>query len=152
MPNDTNSNQAVNDFSGCDGPIEWSVHPSAHQPVKSALTVMVIAMTAGALYRATGVVLYSLIAVLVLGITLAPFFLHTCYRLDENGVTVTRVGRSRTLEWRSVRTVTAKNNTIYVSPHTENSLREWHGVLLLCPGNAERVRRYIRCHTGKNSD
>lgn len=151
MLNDKDGNQAVNDFSGCDGPIEWSVHPSAHQPVKSALTVMVIAMMAGALYRVTGVILYSLIVVLVLGITLAPFFLRTNYRLDESGVTVTRLGRSRTLEWGRMRTVTVKNNTIYVSPHSEDSVRERHGVLLLCPGNADQVRRCIRFHTGKKS-
>lgn len=124
--------------------LEWSVHPAAARPVRSALAVMAVAFVAGALYRATGTMVYSAVAVLVSLVTLSPFFFRTEYRMDDAGITQKRAGRSRRLEWPAIRTVTVGRDTVFVSPERSRSIRESRGVLLLCPGKSESVAGFIR--------
>ena len=119
------------------------MHPSACRPVRSAIAVMLVAMMGGALFRLTGTLLYSLIAVIVCLISLAPFFMRTEYRLDDRGVTMRRAGCRRRLEWSRIRTVNAGATSIFVSPESSRSIREGRGILLLCPHNRDRVAERI---------
>ena len=124
--------------------LSWTVHPASESPVRSGLTVMLIAMVAGALYQATGTLLYSAITAIALPITLAPFFMPATYTLDKSGVAVRRMGRTRTLKWNQVRTVTYSKANVYVSPHPVKSIRDHRGILILCPNNRAAVVDYIK--------
>ncbi len=123
--------------------LEWSVHPSSRHPIKSALTIMLIAMVGGAVFQVTGVVFYSFLAVIILLVTAAPFFLRTVYRLDETGVTAKRFGRTRKLAWSQICSVTKNRDTVYVSSYSSKSIRQRNGILLLKPGNTDSLYRYI---------
>ena len=105
---------------------------------------MFIAMVAGALYQATGILLYSAITSIALPVTLAPFFMPATYTLDSAGVTVRRMGRTRILKWDQIRTVTYSAANVYVSPHTVKSFRDHRGILILCPNNRAAVVDYIK--------
>lgn len=126
------------------------MHPSAQRPVRAALTIMVVAMVAGALYQSTGTLLFSLIGLLVCLVTLAPFFMRTAYRLDDRCVVLKRAFRTRTLEWSRIRTVTAGRTAVFVSPESSRSIRESRGLLLLCPQNRNQVIAFVRRHVGKD--
>ncbi|MGB3977012.1 MAG: hypothetical protein WBM02_06325 [bacterium] len=134
----------MNESLNHDEVLEWSIHPSADHPVKSALTVLFIGIVVGALFQLTGELIYSFIAMTVLFFALASFFIPTRYRLDETGVKVTKLGRSKTLEWERVRTFTAKDKTLYLSPHPPASLRFQGGILILCSKNTEDVIQFIQ--------
>lgn len=132
--------------------LKWSIHPSADHPIKSALTLLFIGMVVGGLYQLTGELIYSLIAMLALFFALAAFFIPTRYRLDDTGVTVTKLGRSKTLEWDYVQTFTAKDKTLYLSPHPPASLRFQGGILILCSKkNGDEVKQFIQTRV-KNTD
>jgi hypothetical protein len=144
MLNGKGSNRKPDIEDGLPDVLEWSVHPSARHPVKSALAVMAVGMIGGGVYQATGAMEYCFLAVVILLVTLAPFFFKTVYRLDKMGVTAMRFGRMRRLGWRQVRSMTMSKASIYLSRYSSKSIRERYGILLLNPADLEQVYRYIQ--------
>jgi len=123
--------------------LSWVVHPASTHPIRTALSVMFISMIAGALYQLTDGFLYSTIAVIVLLVSLSPFFLPTTYSLTDKGVSLRRMGILRSLKWVDVRSKTVTQGAIFVSPHPAESIRQSGGILIFCPGNYSEVLKYL---------
>lgn len=124
--------------------LEWTAHPAAVHPVRAAVAVMAVAMIAGAVYQATGDLLFVALSILIFLISLSPFFLPSRFRLTADGVSVNRMGVTRFLSWTEVRNWSMSRHTVYVAPYTRTSVRCRRGIVLLCPDNRGDVIEMIR--------
>ncbi len=124
--------------------IRWQSRPIADDfPVSLLLVAACVGACAGAAV-AFGGLLYAGLAAVVLGVSLARYFLATDYEMDEQGVTVRYFGQSRTVPWSKVRRVTVGPKGVYLSPFEKASrLDSFRGTLLRFAGNAEKVVEFV---------
>ena len=124
--------------------IRWRSRPIVDDfPISLLLVAACVGACVGAAV-AFGGVGYAALAAVVLGVSLARYFLATDYEMDEQGVTVRSFGQSRTVPWSKVRRVTVGPRGVYLSPFEKASrLDSFRGTLLRFAGNAEKVVEFV---------
>ena len=105
-------------------PLEWSAWPAREKPLLSlGLTVLLIAIwvAVGYIYREA---VWVLLAVILLLGAVAPFFVITRYRLDEEGVSMKRYVTTMKKRWEELRSYYPDKNGVLVSPFAKPSRLE----------------------------
>ena len=131
-------------------PLEWSVWPAKEKPLLSlGLTVLLIAIwvAVGYIYREA---VWVLLAVILLLGAVAPFFVITRYRLDEEGVSMKRYVTTMKKRWEELRSYYPDKNGVLVSPFAKPSrLENFRGVYLRFGGNREKVLAALEQNIGQ---
>ena len=130
--------------------ITWSVHPASKQPVKALIAIFFIGLFIGGVYQSTGELIYCAIALIVLLITLSPFFQKTTYTIDPDGISKQTMGFRKYLPWPSVRGYTVSPRGVYVSPLKRSVWWDNKGIFLLFNNEGEMVLARIEEKMGKN--
>jgi len=85
----------------------------------------------------------------VLGVSVAPFFVPTRYRLGEEGVEVARPWGTRRRAWSEFRAVRSGGELVLLSPSERRSwLDNIRGTTLQLEGNRDEVLDYVRKMVG----
>jgi len=131
-------------------PLEWSAWPAREKPLLSlGLTVLLIAIwvAVGYIYREA---VWVLLAVILLLGAVAPFFVITRYRLDEEGVSMKRYVTTMKKRWEELRSYYPDKNGVLVSPFAKPSrLENFRGVYLRFGGNREKVLAVLEQNIGQ---
>jgi hypothetical protein len=116
--------------------------------MRGALAAAVSVATVATVAHSAGAAL-AVVAAAVLAFSLAPFFLRTHFRLDAQGVRVTRLGRTTRKPWNAFRAVRAGDALCLLSPNEKRSwLDSYRGCALLLDGNRAEVVRYAEAMVG----
>lgn len=130
--------------------LEWSVWPAKEKPLLSlGLTVLLIAIwvAVGYIYREA---VWVLLAVILLLGAVAPFFVITRYRLDEEGVSIKRYVTTMKKRWEELRSYYPDKNGVLVSPFAKPSrLENFRGIYLRFGGNREKVLAVLKQNIGQ---
>ncbi len=130
--------------------LEWSVWPARERPLLSfGLIVFLFAVwvAVGYFYR-EGV--WVLLAIVLLSGAVAPFFVVTTYRLEEQGVSVKRYFTTTKKRWEELRSYYPDKNGVLVSPFAKPSrLENFRGVYLRFGGNREEVLAVLKANIGQ---
>jgi hypothetical protein len=115
--------------------IRWTSHPARRRPADAALAIAVTATTAWAVLISLQSILLAALAVVVLTVATASFWLPTHYVIDDAGVSVARIGRFQRRSWQRLRTYSFGSNVVLLSPFTKPHLLDrFRGVVLLLDG------------------
>lgn len=130
--------------------LEWKVWPAKERPLLSfGLIVFLFAVwvAVGYFYR-EGV--WVLLAIVLLSGAVAPFFVITRYRLDEEGVSIKRYVTTMKKGWGDLRSYYPDKNGVLVSPFAKPSrLENFRGVYLRFGGNREKVLTVLEQNIGQ---
>ena len=130
--------------------LEWSVWPAKERPLLSfGLIVFLFAIwvAVGYFYR-EGV--WVLLAIVLLSGAVAPYFVITRYRLDEEGVSIKRYVTTMKKRWGELRSYYPDKNGVLVSPFAKPSrLENFRGVYLRFGGNREKVLAVLEQNIGQ---
>lgn len=126
-------------------PLEWRAWPLKRRPGRGGLAALVLVGSCWGVWVWTGSVVLTVLAVVVLWLSVGPFFVPTRYRLAADGVEVVRPGRRRVRPWTDFRTVRHGGDLIVLSPSRGGSwLDSIRGETLQVEGNREEVLDYVR--------
>jgi hypothetical protein len=100
----------------------------------------------------TGSPWLTVLAVVVLGASVAPFFVPTGYRLSEEGVEVRKPWRRRSRPWEEFRAVLAGRDLVVLSPFERRTwLESIRGETLLLDDNRGEVLDYVEAMVGRKA-
>lgn len=126
----------------------WTVHPAARSPARALAVAGVVLLAALLAWRITGSTLLAALALLLLGLSVADWFLPRTYTLDGAGARL--VGflcRSRRLAWHEVRRVSAAHAGVHLSPlHSDSRFLPDRGIFLRTNGNRAQVLAFSQAH------
>ena len=130
--------------------LEWSAWPAREKPLFAlglVLFLLAIWVAVGYIYREA---VWVLLAVILLLGAVAPFFVITRYRLDEEGVSMKRYVTTMKKRWEELRSYYPDNNGVLVSPFAKPSrLENFRGVYLRFGGNREKVLAVLEQNIGQ---
>jgi hypothetical protein len=132
------------------GALRWTSHPLRENPwPRSALLGAIaagVSLAAALSFEGVG---YGLLSLGVLGAALAPYFFPTHYQLDEQGVQIRHLGRSRQRPWGQFCRIDRCREGVFLSPFARPSrLDAFRGCLLRAPRDPEAVRHFAQRHVG----
>jgi hypothetical protein len=119
-------------------------------PRSLLLVAAVVAICAAAAVAFEGAG-YGVLAAVLLGGSLARYFVPTDVELDEQGATLRFLGQSRRVPWSEVRRVEIGRNGVHLSPFERPSrLDSFRGTFLRFAGNAEEVASFVQRQVNAN--
>ena len=134
------------------GPSElaWTAWPLRQHPVRGALAILLVAGTCYGAWDFSRDPMITALAVVVLGVAVAPFFVPTAYRLSAEGVEIRRPWRTLRREWERYRAVRSNANLAVLSPWRRASwLDGVRGETLFFEGNRGEVLEYVERMVGE---
>jgi hypothetical protein len=130
--------------------LEWQAWPAKERPLLALgliVFLLVIWVAVGYIYREA---VWVLIAIVLLLGAVAPFFVVTRYRLDEEGVSVMRYFTTMRKRWAELRSYYPDRNGVLVSPFPRPSrLESFRGMYLRFGGNREAVINVLEMRIGQ---
>jgi hypothetical protein len=128
-----------------DSGVEWRAWPLRRSPGRGALAAIIVVGSVVGVWSWSGSAALTALAVVVLGISVGPFFLPTGYRLDPQGVEVRLPWRRRRRAWSDFRTVHAGGELVVLSPFLRRTwLETLRGETLRTEGNRGEVHDYAK--------
>ncbi|MEZ4366113.1 MAG: hypothetical protein R2939_07470 [Kofleriaceae bacterium] len=113
----------------------WTAHPARRRPQDVMLVVAALLLTAWAVTAGLGSAYLAVLAVVILTISVAPFWAPTRYVVDDTGVEARRLGRVQARRWADLRRVLVGPGAALVTPLPRPSwLDRYRGVLLYFDG------------------
>lgn len=115
--------------------LTWTAHPARRRPDHVALVVAVALLAAWAVLVTLEAPWLALLAVILIAAAVAPFWLPTRYRIDDDGVEEARWPRRRRRGWAELRRVEVGPRALLVSPFARRSWLDRHrGVIVMFDG------------------
>ena len=143
---------AENDFQsngvGTGETLRWKVHPVAERPGHGALLIGIIGFCTYLFWSGFGQ-FYGIFALVVLVAAMAPFFLPTVYKLDEEGIEITSLFVVRHFRpWGEYRNFYTHNVGVHLSTFSKPSRMDaFRGNFIrFTPGNREQVIAFLDEH------
>ena len=132
--------------------IHWKIHPMRESLPKAVFFWAVVLMVIWAVYwnislsiSMAGSVIFTMVASLLLLLSLTSFFLPTNYTIDSNGINVKRWLYKRNFKWTRVRSLTAEKKGVFISPFpVRTRLENFRGVYMVYDDNGLVVIEGIR--------
>lgn len=125
--------------------LRWRSLPLVDDYPRSLVLIATVAAVCTGAHFAFGGVVYALLAAAFLAVSLRSYFLPTWVELDEAGVRLRFLGRTRAVAWDEVRRVDVHREGVHLSPFPEPSrLDSFRGTFVRFAGNAEEVERFVR--------
>jgi len=124
-------------------PVTWSVHRSRETPVRTiAVTVFILAFLVFVYWAFQ--LLFTILALIVLFVTLHSYFLPITYTLNDDGVTIDKYILRHTYPWQQFRRYFRTSGGIVLSPFPKKSfLDNFRGVHLLLPQDPGPIISYL---------
>lgn len=130
--------------------LEWTCHPMKRKPLAAAIASLLIVVIAVLVYLATESRMFTVLALVILLLSLAKFYFPTRYRLSDRRIIVKTTTHTLTKEWPMYRSCWPDRNGILLSPFAEQSrLENFRGLFLLFDNNADEVTAFIKARIGK---
>lgn len=104
-----------------DARVEWTAHPARRRPDQLALVAAVVSLSAWAVLVTLEAPWLAVLAALLLTISIAPWWLPTHYRIDDEGIEEQRWPRRRRRAWTELRRVDVGGRALLVSPFVRAS-------------------------------
>lgn len=98
--------------------LEMKFHPAADSPRKAWLTAIFLGFMAGALLYVFPYPLITALMVFMMVYNLLPFYFPTYYKLDDQAITMSRLGKDYVYPWDNYRSYTIQQNGIVLWPET----------------------------------
>ena len=112
--------------------ISWTVHPARQRPADAALAAAIVSLAAWAVLVSLHSLLLTGLAVAILLVATAAFWLPTTYILDDTSVTEQRLGRRRVRAWQELRRFTVGTRGALLSPFARpHWMERYRGMVLL---------------------
>jgi len=126
--------------------LQWTVHPAAGDPARSALLVLIVALAAAVVWALTRSVMLTALAGALMLASLRAWFLPRTYRLDGEGAAESGpLQAPRRLLWSDVRRVTPERHGVHLSPlHRQRAILPDRGLFLRTAGDNQRVVDFVR--------
>lgn len=123
----------------------WTAHPLRARPADAALAIAVMCAFCGAVLLSLQSGLLAAVALVVLLVSTAAYWLPTHYTVTEEYVEECRLGRRRRRQWANLRRVEVGPRIALVSPFSSPSwLDRYRGMVLYLDGvDRERVKRLL---------
>lgn len=134
---------------------QWTAHPAKSRPKDVALMAAVIFLTAGAVMMSLESGFLTVLAVVILLVGVAPFWLPTTYVLTDVGVEERRALRTKTRDWKHMRRYQVGPGAALVSPFARPSwMDRYRGLIMYLDGaDREQVERILEEHvTGEERE
>jgi len=132
--------------------IIWTVHPMKDNPKKGIVFWIILAIVIWAVYWNIETafppavsIIYTIMAALILLVSLASFYLPTKFTLNENGAEQVRWFYRKKMEWARVRSVVDENTGLFLSPFpVRRRLENYRGMYLYYRGNRDAILAVVR--------
>lgn len=135
--------------------LTWTAHPARRRPRELILVAAVLLLTSGAVLVSSRSVFLTLLAIVIVLVSIASFLFPTHYRLSDEGVEERRFGVTRARRWQDLRRLQVGPGAALLSPFARPSwLDRRRGFLLLFDGAdreqvvAELQRRMAEARDG----
>jgi hypothetical protein len=128
--------------------ISWRVHPIVERPGQGVLLIGIIIICTWAFWKGFGQ-FFGILSLVVLVLSMAPFFLPTSYRLDEDGIEITSLFFIRHFRpWSGFRNFYTHNVGVHLSTFIKPSrLDAFRGSFIrFAPGNRRQVIAFLNEH------
>jgi hypothetical protein len=124
--------------------MSWRTHLFRRSPARGLAGILLILLTLLLVQAVGRAELLTVLAALVLALTVWPFYAPVHYRLDSLGVTIDYGLYRRRWPWSRFRAYVPLADGILLTPFAHhNRLERFRAVLLLCPERVEEVRAQL---------
>ena len=126
----------------------WMVHPMVEHPFQGALLIGIITFFTWAIWAGFGR-FYGILTLVVLALSMGPFFLPTSYELDGEGIEITSLFVIRHYRpWRDFRNFYVHDVGVHLSTFAKPSrLDAFRGSFIrFAPGNRKQVIAFLNEH------
>jgi hypothetical protein len=129
--------------------LEWVCHPVRRRPLVSVAVTAFIVLVGVVVYLASSSNAITVLALVVLLVSLAKFYFPTVYQLNEKGVIVKTTTQKIFKEWSMYRSCYPDKNGILLSPFARPTrLENFRGLYVMFAGNAEQVTAFVKKRIG----
>lgn len=113
----------------------WTAHPARRRPDQVALVAAVVLLSAWAVLVTLGSPYLAALGAVLIAIAIAPFWLPTHYRLDDDGVEERRWPRRRFRPWSELRRLQIGPGAALLSPFSRrHRLERLRGLVVYFDG------------------
>ncbi len=129
--------------------LTWRVHPAGERLSSAVFGTLAILIIVGLVYISSESLPWSLMAMLVLVLSLNRFYFPSRFTIDHEGISARYPLRRQRYSWRDVRRFLHDERGGYLSSHGRASrLDAYRGMHILFGRHREDVLREIRNHLG----
>jgi hypothetical protein len=134
--------------------LEWTCHKAKRRPmITLGVTALILLFGTFVYFMTDHSRMFTALALVVLFLSLARFYLPIRYRLTEKGIAIKSLTQALTREWKVFRTCYPDKNGILLSPFTRPTrLENFRGLFLLFEDNAEEVTDYVKRHLNRDAE
>lgn len=132
--------------------LQWSCHPVKRRPLFSLAITLFVLFVIAMVYSTTESAFLGLLALVIMFVSLAKFYLPTHYRLSDKGVTVKTTTQTLSKHWSEYRSFYLDKNGILLSPFSEPSrLENFRGLFIMFNDNKDEVTEFVKSHIKGNA-
>ncbi|UCD63319.1 MAG: hypothetical protein JSW34_11300 [Candidatus Zixiibacteriota bacterium] len=125
--------------------LEWTTHPMKRKPLAAVLVTLFILVVGFLVFVTTESKTFGTLALVVLFLSLAKFYMPTRYRLTDRRITVKTTTQTIHKTWSQFRSFYPDNNGVLLSPFISPSrLESFRGIYLIFSGNKDEVIDFVR--------
>ena len=127
--------------------LEWTSHPMRKRPLVAALVTVFILVISALVFWTTMSKAFSVLALVVLFMSLAKFYMPTKYMLTEKYIIIKSTTQTIKKEWSMFRSFYPDKNGVLLSPFVGPSRMEnFRGMFLIFSAYKEEVLAFIKDH------
>lgn len=124
--------------------LKWTTHPMKRRPLVAVLVTVFIFIIAGLAFSMTESKAFAVLALVVLFMSLAKFYLPTRYMLTEKFVVIKTTTQKIEKKWSEYRSFYPDKNGVLLSPFVDPSrLENFRGIYLIFEKNKDEVVKIV---------
>jgi len=130
----------------------WQAHPAAERIGAALVGSLIVVAAASAIYASFQSIAWSVLALVVLVLSLNRFYFRSRFRIDSEGITARFPLRSQRCRWADIRRFMADDHGGYLSTRAKRSwLDAYRGLHILFGRQRRAVIDQIRTHLPRES-
>lgn len=125
--------------------LKWTTHPLKRRPLAAVLVTLFIFVIAALVFSMTTSKGFTVLALVVLFMSLAKFYLPTRFMLTEKFVVIKTTTQKIEKKWSEYRSCYPDKNGVLLSPFLEPSrLENFRGIYLIFDNNNDQVTGLVK--------
>jgi hypothetical protein len=150
LKNKQQPNPSIDDIKDEGETLEWTFHKAKQNWWITAGVTILIFVLAVLVYSATDSRTFTVLALLLLFMSLSRFYLPITYRLTDRRIMIKTMTQTTYKEWSQYRTCYPDKNGILLSPFIQPTrLENFRGIFLLFNNNKAQVTDFVQRHLNK---